>query len=93
MYDLLKAADTELNTHVRDFNHISRKLTAYILLGMSTHRARAYRAMAEEAAAANDIGEAIAACDAAARHLAKGRDAAGEAPAWAAAALEAGHIP
>ena len=48
----------------------------------------AYRCAAEEAFAASDIGEAIACCDAANKHLARGRDAAGESDRWRAAALE-----
>ena len=44
---MFKEADKTLNENVRDFNHVSRKLQAYVLLGISTHRARAYRAMAQ----------------------------------------------
>ena len=87
-HDLYKRADKILNENIRDFNRISRKLQAYILLGASVHRARAYRCAAEEAFAASDIGEAIACCDAANKHLARGRDAAGESDRWRAAALE-----
>ena len=87
-HDLYKEADAVLNENIRDFNRISRKLQAYILLGASVHRARAYRCAAEEAFAAGDIGEAIACCDAANKHLARGRDAAGEADRWKTAALE-----
>ena len=87
-HDLYKRVDAILNENIRDFNRISRKLQAYILLGASVHRARAYRCAAEEAFAASDIGEAIACCDAANKHLARGRDAAGESDRWQAAALE-----
>ena len=45
-------ADKCLNDHVSDFNRISRKLQACILLGICAHRARAYRCAAEEAFAA-----------------------------------------
>ena len=38
--------------------------------------------------ATSGIGEAIACCDAANKHLARGRDAAGEADRWKTAALE-----
>ena len=74
-HDLYKEADAVLNENIRDFNRISRKLQAYILLGASVHRARAYRCAAEEAFVSGDIGEAIACCDAANKHLARGRDA------------------
>ena len=77
-HELYKRADQILNENIRDYNRISRKLQAYILLGASVHRARAYRCAAEEAFAASDIGEAIALCDVANKHLARGRDAAGE---------------
>ena len=87
-HDLYKEADAVLNENIRDFNRISRKLQAYILLGASVHRARAYRCAAEEAFVSGDIGEAIACCDAANKHLARGRDAAGEADRWKTAALE-----
>ena len=87
-HDLYKRADQILNENIRDYNRISRKLQAYILLGASVHRARAYRCAAEEAFAASDIGEAIALCDVANKHLARGRDAAGESDRWRAAALE-----
>ena len=85
-HDLYKAADKQLGDHVSDFNFIGKKLQAYILLGITTHRARAHRAAAEEAAAANDIGEAIASCDAAAKHLARSVGASGETEAWREAA-------
>ena len=88
VHDLYKEADKMLGDHVSDFNFIGKKLQAYILLGITTHRARAHRAAAEEAAAANDIGEAIASCDAAAKHLARSVGAAGETEAWRAAAGE-----
>mmetsp|Transcript_39479 Transcript_39479/g.63295 ORF Transcript_39479/g.63295 Transcript_39479/m.63295 type:complete len:182 (+) Transcript_39479:152-697(+) len=87
-YELYKAADQTLGDHVSDFNFISRKLQAYILLGVSVHHARAHRAAAAEAAEANDIGEAIASCDAAVKHLAKAAGAAGETEAWRTAAEE-----
>jgi hypothetical protein len=51
VYDLYKAADKMLGDHVSDFNFIGKKLQAYILLGITVHRSRAYRAAAEEAAA------------------------------------------
>ena len=87
-HDLYKAADKMLGDHVSDFNFIGKKLQAYVLLGITVHRARAHRAAAEEAAAANDIGEAIASCDSAAKHLARSVGAAGETEAWRAAAGE-----
>ena len=81
-HDLYARADKCLNDHVSDFNRISRKLQACILLGICTHRARAYRCAAEEAFAASDVGEAVALCDAGAAHLRRGAAAAGESERW-----------
>ena len=81
-HDLYARADKCLNDHVSDFNRISRKLQACILLGVCAHRARAYRCAAEEAFAAGDVGEAVALCDAGAAHLRRGAAAAGESERW-----------
>lgn len=89
-YDLFKSAEDTIGGHVSDFNFIAKKLQAYVLLGICVHRARAHRAAAEEAAAGGDIGEAIACCDAAKKHLAKCQVAAGEVAAWQRAVAEEG---
>ena len=81
-HDLYARADKCLNDHVSDFNRISRKLQACILLGVCTHRARAYRCAAEDAFAAGDAGEAVALCDAGAAHLRRCGGAAGESARW-----------
>ena len=81
-HDLYARADKCLNDHVSDFNRISRKLQACILLGVCTHRARAYRCAAEDAFAAGDVGEAVALCDAADAHLRRCGAAAGESARW-----------
>jgi hypothetical protein len=81
-HDLYARADKCLNDHVSDFNRISRKLQACILLGICAHRARAYRCAAEEAFAAGDVGEAVALCDAGAACLRRCGAAAGESARW-----------
>lgn len=86
--DLFSAADKVLNDHVSDFNRISRKLQACILLGISVHRARAYRCAAEDAFAADEIGEAICLSDAGIKHLEKCVVAASESVRWKAAIFE-----
>ena len=86
--DLFKRADVALNEHVSDFNFFSRKLQAYIYLGQAMHRARAYRALAEEAWEATEVGEAIALMNEADKQLQRGRDAASETDWWRHAALE-----
>jgi hypothetical protein len=52
------------------------------------HRARAYRALAEEAWEATEVGEAIALMNEADKQLQRGRDAASETDWWRRAALE-----
>ena len=81
-WELFTGADKRLNDRVGDFNRISRKLQAYVLLGICTHRARAYRCAAEEAMAETDVGEAIALCDAGMKHLERCATAATESPRW-----------
>ena len=65
-HDLYARADKCLNDHVSDFNRISRKLQACILLGICAHRARAYRCAAEEAFAAGGRRRSPSRCAAAA---------------------------
>jgi len=86
--DLYAKADKLLNDHVSDFNRISRKLQACILLGISVHRAHAYRCAAEDAFAANNVGEAVALCDFGVKHLERCAVAAGETEKWRAAVDE-----
>jgi hypothetical protein len=86
--DLYAAADKSLNDHVSDFNRISRKLQACILLGISLHRARAYRCAAEDAFVTDEVGEAVCLSDAGIKHLQKCVVAAGEQPRWKAAISE-----
>lgn len=77
-HDMYKEAEKVLGSHVSDFNHIANALKAFLLVGREMHRARAYQSLADELYAANEIGEALAACGSAEKHLKKAKDAVGD---------------